>query len=239
MRREEVVDICNRAVLEKAANLFYTRKDDLKVFADYEGAANLVYQYEIDAQPLILRLSFRPERSIDQIRAELDFVEFLAEKGVRVSRPVLSRNRRLVETLRAHSLNFHIASFIKGKGMRVPDNGYRYREDAPIEEYFQNWGGILGQMHAASKRYQPPAEGLKRPDWFDLHQERLERINRLPDHLGIVRLRIQSTLEELSFLPRDRDSFGLIHGDFNDGNFTVDYTNGDIIAFDFDDSCYT
>jgi Ser/Thr protein kinase RdoA (MazF antagonist) len=122
--------------------------------------------------------------------------------------------------------------------MRVPDNGYRYREDAPIEEYFQNWGGILGQMHAASKGYQLPADGPKRPDWFDLHQEQLERINRLPDHLDIVRHRIQSTLDALRALPRDSDSFGLIHGDFNDGNFTVDYTNGDITAFDFDDSCY-
>jgi Ser/Thr protein kinase RdoA (MazF antagonist) len=30
----------------------------------------------------------------------------------------------------------------------------------------------------------------------------------------------------------------LIHADFNDGNFTVDYSNGDITVFDFDDACY-
>jgi Ser/Thr protein kinase RdoA (MazF antagonist) len=30
----------------------------------------------------------------------------------------------------------------------------------------------------------------------------------------------------------------LIHGDFNDGNFTVDYSNGDITEYDFDDCCY-
>ena len=34
------------------------------------------------------------------------------------------------------------------------------------------------------------------------------------------------------------DSYGLIHNDFNDGNFTVDYDNGDITVFDFDDCCY-
>jgi Ser/Thr protein kinase RdoA (MazF antagonist) len=39
-------------------------------------------------------------------------------------------------------------------------------------------------------------------------------------------------------LPKDADSYGLIHNDFNDGNFTVDYENGDITVFDFDDSCY-
>ena len=45
-------------------------------------------------------------------------------------------------------------------------------------------------------------------------------------------------MDELKSLPRDKDSFGLIQGDFNDGNFTVDYSNGDITVFDFDDSCY-
>ena len=42
--------------------------------------------------------------------------------------------------------------------MRVPDNGYRYRTDAPIEEYFQNWGHVLGQMHALTKDYHPTSE---------------------------------------------------------------------------------
>ena len=39
-------------------------------------------------------------------------------------------------------------------------------------------------------------------------------------------------------LPKDNDAYGLIHADFNDGNFCVDYTNGDITIFDFDDSAY-
>ena len=38
--------------------------------------------------------------------------------------------------------------------------------------------------------------------------------------------------------PKIADSYGLIHNDFNDGNFTVDYDNGDITVFDFDDCCY-
>ncbi len=53
-----------------------------------------------------------------------------------------------------------------------------------------------------------------------------------------MRDRILSLFEELRSLPGDRDSYGLIHGDFNDGNFTVDYSNGNITVFDFDDCCY-
>jgi len=45
-------------------------------------------------------------------------------------------------------------------------------------------------------------------------------------------------MAELHALPKDIDSYGLIHNDFNDGNFTVDYDNGDMTIFDFDDCCY-
>jgi Ser/Thr protein kinase RdoA (MazF antagonist) len=238
MQREKIVRICDSEVLDEAARLFNTRKRDLRVFADYEGAENLVYQYRANGKPLILRLTFNPERSTDQIHAELHFVGYLAEQGVRVSVPVRSREGNLVEIIRAGGIDFRIVSFVRGRGMRVPDNAYQYRTDAPIEEYFQNWGQVLGQMQCAAKGYQPLSEQVKRPGWFELHESRLSIVSRLPGHLSVVGHRIQSALEELRSLPRDRDSFGLIHGDFNDGNFTVDYSNGDITVFDFDDCCY-
>jgi Ser/Thr protein kinase RdoA (MazF antagonist) len=122
--------------------------------------------------------------------------------------------------------------------MRVPDNGYRYREGAPIEEYFQNWGRVLGRMHALAKDYQPPSDQVKRPVWFEIHKPRQMIETRVPNRLTVVRERILSLLEEVIALPKDRESYGLIHGDFNDGNFTVDYTNGDMTVFDFDDCCY-
>ena len=117
MKREKVVEICENDVLDKASELFKTHREDLKVFADYEGAANLVYEYECDGRPLILRLSFNGERTPDQIRAELHFVQYLSDHGVRVSKPVNSRNGNLVETIEANGIQFHVASFIKGKGM--------------------------------------------------------------------------------------------------------------------------
>jgi Ser/Thr protein kinase RdoA (MazF antagonist) len=238
MKREDIIEICNQGVLTEASRLYGTRKEALKVYAGYEGAANLVYDYELDGEPLILRVSYTPERSAAQIQAELHFINYLAEHGVRVSRPIASRNGNLVETVWSEGIPFQIVSFVKGKGMRVPDNGYRYRPEAPIEEYFKNWGRTLGQMHALAKDYQPAETGDKRPAWFDLHQARLTISDQVADRLPLVSQRIQSLLAELKSLPKDRESYGLIHGDFNDGNFTVDYSNGDLTVFDFDDCCY-
>lgn len=236
--RKKALEILNRCVLEKATGLFGTRPEALRKFDDYEGAANLVYQYEQDGEPYILRISFREDRRAAQIRAELDFINYLAAHGVRVSRPVSSHKGNLVESIEAKGIAFHTVSFIKGKGMRVPDNGYRYREGVPIAEYYRNWGRMLGRMHAVAKDYQPKRGVQPRPDWFELHKVQAVLDERVPGKMGLVRQRIDSLLEEIRALPKDRDSYGLIHGDFNDGNFTVDYSNGDMTIFDFDDACY-
>ena len=238
MQREEIVRLCEKEVLDTAARLFGTQKSLLKVYDSYEGCANLVYEYGSSGQPYILRISFRSDRSKDDILAELDWVNYLAGQGVRVSKPVQSVNGCFLETIEAAGHPFHVASFIKGRGMRVPDNGYQYRSDAPIEEYFQNWGRVLGQMHALAKSYTPPVHLSKRPDWFTLHTPRVTMEDLVPERLSVVRDKIFAHLESIKKLPIDKDAYGLIHGDFNDGNFTVDYSNGDITVFDFDDACY-
>jgi Ser/Thr protein kinase RdoA (MazF antagonist) len=238
MRREEIVELCEKEVLDRAAKLFGTQKDALKVFEDYEGCANLVYEYQHSGLPTILRISFRSDRTRADIEAELDYINYLATHGVRVSKPVMSVNGLYLETVETADLPFHVTSFVKGRGMRVPDNGYRYRSDAPIDEYFQNWGHVLGQMHALTKAYVPPANHGRRLEWFALHSPEVTPDAMVPERYSAVRDKILAHLEVIKSLPKDKDAYGLIHGDFNDGNFTVDYTNGDITVFDFDDACY-
>lgn len=177
----------------------------------------------------------RADRPVEQIQAELHFVNYLAEHGLRVSTPIPSQNGNLAEVIPAQGINFIAASFVKGRGMRVPDNGYRYREGVPIDEYFQNWGRVLGQMHRLAKSYQPLSQAVRRPEWHTW-----EGYNGFPyrERLPIIGQKYDSLIAELHALPQDADCYGLIHNDFNDGNFTVDYDNGDITVFDFDDSCY-
>jgi Ser/Thr protein kinase RdoA (MazF antagonist) len=105
----------------------------------------------------------------------------------------------------------------------------------PIEEYFQNWGQVLGQMHRLTKSYQPLSAAIRRPEWFAW-----EYTSGFPyrEQLPGIAVKYDALIAELQALPRDVDSYGLIHNDFNDGNFTVDYDNGDITVFDFDDCCY-
>lgn len=235
MQRNEIIALCEREVLDAATNLFGTSKDHLGKFDEYEGCANLVYHFQCANQPRILRISYRQDRSLEIIQAELHFVNYLAGKGVRVSKPVRSKHGHLAEMIQTQAMPFIAASFIRGRGMRVPENGYRYREGVPIEEYFQNWGQTLGQMHRWAKTYQPINEVIRRPVW-----QEWEDFRGFPygERLPIIQNKYDQLMTELRALPKDIDSYGLIHFDFNDGNFTVDYENGDITVFDFDDSCY-
>jgi Ser/Thr protein kinase RdoA (MazF antagonist) len=202
---------------------------------DSEGCANLVYEYQRDGQGRMLRITYRPERPLEVVQAELHFVNYLAQGGVRVSRPVPSENGNLLEVIRAEGIPFIVASFVKGRGMRMPDNDYRYRVGAPMEEYYQNWGQALGQMHRLTKSYQPPSSTIRRPEWFEW-----EVASGFPyrEQLPTIAKKYDALIAELQALPKEVDAYGLIHNDFNDGNFTVDYDNGDITVFDFDDSCY-
>jgi Ser/Thr protein kinase RdoA (MazF antagonist) len=235
MQRDDVAQLCEDAALETAAHLFGTSKAALGKFDDYEGCANLVYYYDFKGQPRVLRLSYRPDRPLEMIQAELHFVEYLAEHGVRVARPVPSINGQLIEVILAGEISFVSVAFVRGKGMRVPDNGYRYRQGAPIEEYFQNWGQVLGQMHRLAKTYRPLSEAIRRPEWH--HWEEF-RAFPYGEQLPTIQQKFDQLIAELHALPKDADSYGLIHNDFNDGNFTVDYDNGDVTVFDFDDCCY-
>ena len=235
MNREEAVELCERDVLNNAARLFGTSKSALGKFDDYEGCANLVYQYEHDGEQRILRISFRSDRTVELIQAELHFVNHLAEGGVCVSKPVSSMNGNLIEVIRIDKISFIVTSFQKGRGMRVPDNGYRYREGVSINEYFQNWGQVLGQMHRLTKNYKPLSQSVRRPEW---HTWEYYRGFPYPERLPVIQKKYDGLIAELHALPKDVDSYGLIHNDFNDGNFTVDYDNGDITVFDFDDCCY-
>ena len=112
MLRGEIIGICDREVLDTASWLFSTRKDAFTLVAGYEGCANLIYEYKRDGQSCIPRISFRPDRTTEEIQAELHFVNYLAEHGVRVSRSIPSKNGRQLETIRVRGMPLHIVSFV-------------------------------------------------------------------------------------------------------------------------------
>jgi Ser/Thr protein kinase RdoA (MazF antagonist) len=238
MDRQSLIEAHEKNLIERAVELYKLNAGDITAFESYEGCRNLVYACRLDTREVILRFSYRQDRTPGQIQAELHFINYLVVNGVRAAKPIPSINGKLLESFLIDELPIYLVCFEKGAGMRVPDNGYRYREGVPLEEYYQNWGRVLGQMHRLSRSYQPLNPDNRRPDWFEIHADKLAIDAVIPHELSLVRDRIHALLDKIRALSKDNQCYGLIHGDFNDGNFTVDYNNGDITIFDFDDSCY-
>ena len=95
-------------------------------------------------------------------------------------------------------------------------------------------GRMIGRMHRLTKKYSPPSANFRRPDW-DIGMDTAAE-----DYLPAGEERITSAwhslLAQLHELPRNPDSYGLVHVDVHGGNFFVD--QGRITLFDFGDCQY-
>ena len=102
------------------AGLYGTTRNDLKEVGKLE---NLIYEYRHTGQDRILRVTHSNHRNKMQIKGELDWINFLADAGVSVVRPILSRNGRYIERIGADGAFFFITAFEKAHGSHIERNG--------------------------------------------------------------------------------------------------------------------
>jgi len=224
-------------ILQEAAGLYGFDPNEAFELPDHEGGRNLVWRIGSES---VLRISNLTDRRAEDYLAETEYVHFLASEGASVADSLPSKSGNRVELIGGVAA----AMFEIAGGDQIAEHGYRYRDGAPLEEYFYNTGKTLGKIHALSKRYEP-----KNPrfDFFDQYNEAyFEEL--IPDDLicteGItgrtIKDRLHETLEELRKLGQTKKNYGMVHFDFSDGNYNIDYGTGRISVFDFDNcrSCW-
>ncbi len=197
----------------------------------HEGGRNEIMTVSLNGEKrYVLRISALGDRSENDYLAETEFVRYLAENGAPVADVIPSVRGRLAETIEADGRTIYVSLFACAKGMLIADNGYRYREGANLGEYFFNTGKALGAIHRLSRIYAPVH---RRPDYFDKYNmEYLDRL--IPDEYGELKKAVARRLDAFRALPKDKDSYGLVHFDFSDGNWHIDMETGAITVFDFD-----
>ena len=221
----------------KAVNLFSLKDFEFHEVEGHEGGRNQIFICsKNDEKKFVLRISPTGDRTEKDYLAETEFVHYLAENGAPVADVIPSVNGKLVEVVDDGETPVFISLFEYAKGMLLCDNGYRYREGAPLEEYFYNIGKTLGKIHELSKRFVPTTDH-RRPEYFDKYN--MEYISLLiPDNYSDLKKAIAARLEKFHKLPTDSQNYGLVHFDYSDGNYHIDMTNGNITVFDFDNCIY-
>ncbi|MFC4323256.1 phosphotransferase enzyme family protein [Litchfieldia salsa] len=232
----EVVKIGDAYLLPLASKLYGLEGYEIKLVKAHIGGRNVVYICEKEgADPKILRISFLNDRNREDFQGEVEYIRYLFEHGGSVSDVVNSLKGNLLEEITHNIHTFFICLFKKAKGKMLVENNYQYRDGVPITEYYYNCGKVLGKMHQLSKEYTPVH---RRYSFFDKYTaEYIEEL--IPGSLPLLKEKMLDLLKTLKGLDRNRESFGMVHFDYNDGNYSIDFNTGQITVFDFDNSCYS
>ena len=218
-------------IIEQVKQLFDIEDYTFTPVTGHEGGRNrIIIVSKNEDKQYILRIADLGDRSEKDYLAETEYVHYLAENGAPVANVIPSVNGRLVESMEAEGKTVYVSLFAYAKGMLLVDNGYRYREGASLDEYFYNTGKALGAIHRLSKEYEPVHP---RQDYFDKYN--MTYLNQLiPEEYSELKAAIERRLDEFHVLPKDKDSYGMVHFDYSDGNYHVDMNTGEITVFDFD-----
>ncbi|WP_018759979.1 phosphotransferase enzyme family protein [Paenibacillus terrigena] len=213
-------------VRTKAANLYDVSTAGLNLLGNHQS---YVYGYEKGGNEYILRISHSSHRSVNQIEAELNWIEYLAENGVAVSRPVHSYAGSRIETLEINQDKFIVVAYNKAAGNPWSDA-------ISQNEEFKLLGKLTGNMHSLTKRYEPLTTQPKRFLWYE--NDYLQAFTQnVPAASPLIVDNFQRLIKKIHLLPKCSESFGLIHGDFCFGNYSVK-ADGTITVFDFDECQY-
>jgi len=222
----QIIARYNDSILQEAMQRYGIAKHQIQPLDAFES---FIYEFERDGSGYILRIGHSFRKSEAFIQAEVDWINYLARGGVSVARAIPSENGRLVEAIEDNrGGQFLVTAFVKAAGQKPWDAGW-----TPAR--YENYGRLIGQMHALAVDYQPdPA--FRRPEWNDASMNFIELYLPTSDVGGHEAYR--SVLEHINALPKDRASYGLIHQDAHQNNFFMD-ADGSLTLFDFDDCAYS
>jgi amicoumacin kinase len=222
----QIIARYNDSILQEAMRRYGIAENEIKPLDAFES---FIYEFERGGTGYILRVGHSFRKSEALIQGEVDWINYLARGGVSVARAILSESGNLVEAIDdGQGGQFLVTAFVKALGQKPWLAGW-----TPAR--FENYGRLLGKMHSLAVDYQP-LPTWKRPEWDDGTMQFMELY--LPASEVVAHQKYRSVLEHIYTLPKNRDSYGLIHQDAHQNNFFMD-ENGTLTLFDFDDCVYS
>ncbi|MCY9578156.1 phosphotransferase enzyme family protein [Paenibacillus alvei] len=175
----------------------------------------------VGSSPVIVKVYEYGTHHAERIQSEVEWVQYLHERGISVAPPVLLRGQ-LVHSLPTHFFTI----YEKALGQPI----HHQNEQLWNERFFKDWGAALAQLHTAAEAYEGPS--LIRPHWHEHELYKKEDLQVDP----IVLAKWKECCRWMSEQPVTPAEYGLIHGDLHQNNLLVERNCPVII--DFGDSEY-
>jgi Ser/Thr protein kinase RdoA (MazF antagonist) len=209
-----------QATLDEVARRYGVPPDSLTELSG--GWVNHIYGFERDGVKYVLRLSPAATRPHELVCAEADWINYLSDRGVPAACVVGAPGGNMVEDINLQG-GFTVAAYERAPG-HLPG-----RSELGLS-FWNRLGGITGRMHRLTKDY-VPAAGIDRSRAVVDGEFPFGSIPAGQESVIAVACAV---LAEMATWPRDRDSWGLIHGDLHPNNLFVTEA-GEITLFDFDE----
>ncbi len=225
----EITRRYNDWILKEALSRYDLHEDQI---TPLDGFENYIYEFQRGRAAYILRIGHSRRRTVELIQGEVDWINYLADGGAWVARAIPSARGNLVESIddgHDDGGQFLATAFHKAPGGHSWEVGWS-------RMLYKAYGRMIGRIHALSKDYTPTHLEWRRQEWD--HPSNLEVLKWLPESETLLIERYKQIKTYLDALPRDDESYGLIHQDAHPGNLFVDPSNGQLTLFDFDDCVY-
>ena len=207
---KKIVEQYNDAIFNEIIAKYGFKNNGVKLL---DGFESFIYECERDGQEYILRVSHTGlRRSREELLAEMDYINYMADNGVPAARAVASPQGNLIECADSNPL-FAGSLFEKAKG-------HPPKRDFWQPDFIQRYGETVGRMHRLTKSYQAPGPDCRRPDGMEDQEGFAEKF--LPPSEKEVIHEYNRMLDYLRTLPKGKDEYGLVHMDLHGGNFFVD-----------------
>ncbi|MBN1231417.1 MAG: phosphotransferase [Anaerolineales bacterium] len=219
-----ILDLLTEEILTEILSHYEINRNNLRL---EDGFESFIYSFEKEEYDYILRVTHDTYRNADQIQGEVEWINYLNDNGVPAARAMLSPQGILTYGVPAAKGSFIASVFEKAQGSHIP-------KEAWGNDFFRYLGSVVGKMHRLSKDFCPSTPRYRRISWMD----DVEQMN--AKYSGFCSTRVRDKYDYVvsyfSNLPKNKESFGLVHYDIHRGNFF--YHNGKITLFDFADCIY-
>lgn len=212
---------------EALENWDYDRETADDMLTRFRISSNAVYPFAAGGKIRYLRIAPTSEKLGSNLAGELEFIEYLANRGYPAARPVKSHGGAYLLTLNTQWGDYFASVFEEAPGIPL--------EDCDLtDELVFGYGKALGQLHRLSRDFIPKVKKWTHDDalaWID----RTLRDYSAPDQ---AKTELDDTARLLSGLPKTRLRYGLVHYDFEPDNVFYDEASRKYGVIDFEDGMY-
>ena len=190
-------------------------------------SSNAVYPFAHHGKRCFLRLAPVEEKEEQNLRGELAFLDYLQKASYTSMKPVPSKTGSVLLTLHTEWGKYYASVFEGVPGKAIEDTDC-------TADIMIAYGKALGRLHRLSMEYEPNCRKWSYIEALAWIKSVLVEYHAPENMLNET----EQVEKELALLEKNKETYGLVHYDFEPDNVFYDEKDGKCYVIDFEDGMY-